>query len=66
MRLKLALVPFTQCIALDKAIKRSGLVGRCELLEGRGHGWTGGELERTLAEMFSFFDSRLGNSPRGS
>ena len=57
------LVPPTQATKLAEAMTAAGVPGRVELLVGAQHGWGGAELERTKAEMFTFFDSYLKTSP---
>jgi acetyl esterase/lipase len=53
------LVPHNQSTKLADAMSRTGLPGRVELLIGAGHGWTGPEMTRTMAETYSFFDQHL-------
>lgn len=53
------LVPHNQSTKLADAMSRIGLPGRVELLVGAGHGWTGAEMRRTMAETYRFFDQHL-------
>jgi acetyl esterase/lipase len=53
------LVPFTQAIKLAEAMTSAGVPGRVELMLGAEHGWGGPEMERTIAETFSFFECYL-------
>jgi acetyl esterase/lipase len=58
------LVPHTQAIELADAMTAAGVPGRVELMVGSSHGWTGAELDHTLAETSAFFDRYL--KPPGS
>jgi acetyl esterase/lipase len=53
------LVPSSQATKFAEAMTRVGLSGRTELIIGAGHGWTGKELRRTMAESYEFFDEHL-------
>jgi acetyl esterase/lipase len=53
------LVPTNQAIKLRGAMAKVGVGGRVEILEGAGHGWSGPEMDRTLAETYAFFDEHL-------
>ena len=53
------LVPHTQATKLADALTAAGVPGRVELLVGAGHGWGGADLQRTMAEMYEFFDRNL-------
>ncbi len=53
------LVPATQATRLAEAMTKVGVHGRTELIIGAGHGWTGKELRRTMAETYAFFDEQL-------
>ena len=53
------LVPHSQSTRLAEAMTRVGLPGRIELLIGAGHGWTGPEMRRTMADTYEFFDEHL-------
>lgn len=53
------LVPPTQAVKLAEAMSAAGVPGRVELLIGAGHGWGGGEMDRTRTEMFRFLDLHL-------
>jgi acetyl esterase/lipase len=57
------LVPYSQATKLTDALTAKGVPGRVELLIGAGHGWVGGDLERTKAETYLFFDKYLKPSP---
>lgn len=53
------LVRWTQSTAMAEALTNAGVPGRVELLIGRGHGWMGPELIRTLEAAVAFFDEHL-------
>jgi acetyl esterase/lipase len=53
------LVPHSQATKLADALTAAGVPGRVELLVGAGHGWGGADLERTVNEMYAFFDQQL-------
>jgi dipeptidyl aminopeptidase/acylaminoacyl peptidase len=53
------LVPHSQATKLAEAMTKVGIHGRTELIIGAGHGWTGKELRRTMAETYDFFDEHL-------
>ncbi len=58
------LVPFDQSMRLAEAMTRVGVPGRVELIVGAGHGWTGPEMKRTMANTYAFFDEHLKPKPR--
>lgn len=51
------LIPNTQAYKMAEALTAAGVRGRVELLLGAGHGWPSPELERTMEQMFQFFDA---------
>ncbi len=53
------LVQWSQSTAMAEALTQAGVPGRVELLIGRGHGWMGAELMRTLEAAVAFFDEHL-------
>ncbi|MDX1944860.1 MAG: alpha/beta hydrolase [Pirellulaceae bacterium] len=53
------IVPHTQAYRMADAMTKAGLPGRVELLIGADHGWSGGELARTVNETVAFFDDHL-------
>ncbi len=53
------LVLWPQATRMAEALTQAGVSGRVELLLGKGHGWTGAELMRTLEEAVAFFDEHL-------
>lgn len=53
------LVLWTQATSMAEALTRARVEGRVELLVGKGHGWMGPELIRTLEEAVEFFDGHL-------
>lgn len=53
------LVPHTQAFRLTDAMTKAGAPGRVELLIGASHGWTDGDLKRTMEAAIAFFDTYL-------
>jgi acetyl esterase/lipase len=58
------LVLWTQATSMAEALTRARVDGRVELLVGKGHGWMGPELLRTLEEAVAFFDAYLKVEPK--
>jgi acetyl esterase/lipase len=56
------LVPVDQARLLHEALGRAAIPNRLEILEGRGHGWGGEDLERTNGQAAEFLDLYLGGS----
>lgn len=57
------LVLWPQATRMGEALTQAGVSGRVELLLGKGHGWTGAELLRTLEGAVTFFDEHLKAEP---
>ncbi len=55
------LVPFDQAFQMAGKLTTHKIPGRIEFIIGAGHGWRGGELERTEAAVMAFFDKHLEN-----
>jgi acetyl esterase/lipase len=55
------LVPFDQTFEMAGALTTHKIPGRVEFIIGAGHGWRGGELDRTEAAVMAFFDKHLEN-----
>lgn len=53
------LIPTAQATAMAEALTKAGVKARCDLLEGKGHGWGGAELLRNLDETYEFFGAEL-------
>jgi acetyl esterase/lipase len=53
------LVPDTQAMLMIQAMGKAGVPGRAEIIAGGSHGWGGKDLERTIQEMYTFFDENL-------
>ncbi|MBI2823248.1 MAG: alpha/beta hydrolase [Planctomycetia bacterium] len=53
------LVPYDQAFQMTKALTDAGIPARIELMIGAGHGWIGKDMERSINEMFAFFDRHL-------
>ena len=53
------LIPNTQAYKMAEALTAAGVKGRVELILGGGHGWGSDEMDRTLEEMYRFFNSTL-------
>ena len=49
------LIPPTQGPLMAEAMAKHGVPGRVETIVGAGHGWSGPELQRTLAATLEFF-----------
>jgi len=60
------LVRWTQATRMAEALTQAGVSGRVELLIGKGHGWMGPELIRTLEGAVGFFDEHLKVAPKPS
>lgn len=58
------LVPWEQATHMAGMLTRAGVPGRVELLLGKGHGWMGPELIRSLEEGVVFFDEKLKVAPK--
>jgi acetyl esterase/lipase len=56
------LVPVDQARVLHAALDRARVPNRLDILDGKGHGWEGADLERTEARAFAFFDAYLKGS----
>lgn len=57
------LIPPTQGPLMADAMAKAGVPGRIETIVGAAHGWSGPELQRTLAATLEFF-SRAMPAPR--
>ena len=55
------LVPFDQAFEMANALTANKIAGRIEFIIGAGHGWRGGEMDRTEAAVMTFFDQTLKN-----
>jgi acetyl esterase/lipase len=53
------LVPLSQAKELHAALRKAGVKEKLEVLEGRGHGWSGKDLERTDKLTLEFLDRYL-------
>lgn len=56
------LVPVDQARALHRSLQEARIPNALDILEGRGHGWVGADLERTQARALEFFDLYLRGS----
>lgn len=56
------LVPVEQARLLHRALEKARVPGRLEVLEGRGHGWGGSDLESTTKKALAFLDLYLRGS----
>jgi acetyl esterase/lipase len=56
------LVPDEQARTLHAALDKARIPNRLEILEGRGHGWAGEDMERTERRAFEFLDAYLKGS----
>jgi hypothetical protein len=56
------LVPVEQARALHAALQKARVPNRLEVLDGRGHGWGGEDLQRTERRAFEFLDAYLKGS----
>jgi hypothetical protein len=53
------LVPVEQARLLHRVLAKARVPGRLEVLEGRGHGWGGSDLESTTTQALSFLELYL-------
>lgn len=53
------LVSNDQAFQIAGALTDAGVPGRVEMIVGAGHGWVGGEMNRTLDSTMAFFDEHL-------
>jgi acetyl esterase/lipase len=52
-------VSIEQSKALDRALAKAGVSHRLEIVEEKGHGWTGAKLERSITQAIEFLDKIL-------
>ncbi len=53
------LVPYSQAVLVDKVLHERGVVSELVPVEGAGHGWWGGEIQRTQRRSIEFLDKHL-------
>jgi len=53
------LVPLEQAEILHRRLSRLGIENRLIILEGRGHGWVGEDMDRTIQDTIAYFDRHL-------
>jgi acetyl esterase/lipase len=53
------LVPYEQAEILHRRLADLHILNRLVVLEGRGHGWGGADMERTIQDSIAFFDRCL-------
>ncbi len=53
------LIPTDQAYQMTKALTDAAVPARVELIVGAGHGWTGKEMDHSIADMFGHFDRYL-------
>jgi len=55
------LVPVATSKRLHEILKEKGVTEKLEILEGKGHGWSGEDRAKTMKETVEFFDKYLKN-----
>lgn len=56
------LVPFGQAKLVDQVLREKGVPSELVAVEGAGHGWWGGDLQRTQKLAIEFLDAHLKDS----